>query len=244
MERRQVLQTFALAAATLPLSSLDAFAQGAAPAAAPAAPAGPFSLSPLPYAFDALEPHFDAQTMQIHHGKHHAAYVANLNKAVMGRKEVEGWSLERLLRELPSVPEDIRTVVRNHGGGHANHTLFWTELRRGGTKLPTGELAGAIDSAFGSFDGFRSKFDAAAGSVFGSGWAWLVADAKGAVRITTTPNQDSPLTSGDHPLLGIDVWEHAYYLKYQNRRAEYLAAFHQVLDWDAVSARYREARNG
>jgi superoxide dismutase, Fe-Mn family len=244
MERRQLLQTLVLAAAASPLSSLEAFAQRAAAPAAPTAPAGPFSLPPLPYAFDALEPHFDALTMQIHYGKHHAAYVANLNKAVMGRKEVEGWSLERLLRELPSVPEDIRTAVRNHGGGHANHTLFWVELKRDGAKKPVGELAGAIDSAFGSFDGFRSKFDAAAGSVFGSGWAWLVAGATGAVRVTTTPNQDSPLTSGDHPLLGIDVWEHAYYLKYQNRRAEYVAAFHQVLDWDAVSARYREARKG
>jgi len=248
MDRRQVLQTFALAAAALPLRSASAFAQSAAPAATPAAtppaPTGPFSLPPLGYAFDALEPHFDAQTMQIHHGKHHAAYVANLNKAVAGRKEVEGWSLDRLVRDLAQVPEDIRTAVRNHGGGHANHTLFWTQLKANGAKKPAGELATAIDAAFGSFDGFRAKFDAAAGSVFGSGWAWLVADGKGAVRVTTTPNQDSPITGGDHPLMGLDVWEHAYYLKYQNRRADFIAAFHQVLDWDAVAARYREARKG
>jgi Fe-Mn family superoxide dismutase len=248
MDRRQALTTLALAAAALPLRSAGAFAQGSAPAAAPAAappaPAGPFTLPPLPYAYEALEPHFDAQTMQIHHGKHHAAYVANLNKAVAGRKEVEGWSVEQLVRDLAKVPEDIRTAVRNHGGGHANHTLFWTQLRVSGAKKPSGDLAGAIDSAFGSLDGFWTKFDAAAGGVFGSGWAWLVTDGKGAVRIAATPNQDSPLSTGDVPLLGLDVWEHAYYLKYQNRRAEYVAAFHQVLDWDAVAARYRDARKG
>lgn len=251
MKRRHVLKTIALGAAALPLVSRGAFALGEAPAAAPAAaaaaappPAGPFSLPPLGYAFDALEPHLDAQTMQIHHDKHHAAYVNNLNKAVAGRKEVEGWSLEALVRDLAKVPDDIRTAVRNHGGGHANHTLFWTQLKAGGARRPIGELSGAIDTAFGSFDGFRAKFDAAAAGVFGSGWAWLVADAKGAVRVVTTPNQDSPLTSGDAPLLGLDVWEHAYYLKYQNRRAEYVTAFASVVDWDAVSARYRDARKG
>jgi len=248
MDRRQAIQTLALAAAALPLGSRGAFAFAEAPAAKPVVvappPAGPFTLPALGYAFDALEPHLDAQTMQIHHDKHHAAYVANLNKAVAGRPEVEGWSLERLLRDLAQVPEDIRTAVRNHGGGHANHSLFWTQLRTSGAKKPAGELASAMDSAFGSFEAFRAKFDAAAGSVFGSGWAWLVADAKGAVRIVTTPNQDSPLTSGDAPLLGLDVWEHAYYLKYQNRRADYVTAFASVVDWDTVSARYGDARKG
>jgi Fe-Mn family superoxide dismutase len=248
MDRRQVIQTLALAAAALPLASGGAFAlaepPAAKPAASPPAPAGPFSLPPLPYAPDALEPHLDAQTMTIHHDKHHAAYVANLNKAVAGRREVEGWSLDRLIRELDRVPEDIRGAVRNHGGGHANHSLFWTQLKREGAPRPIGELSGAIDVAFGSFEAFRSRFDAAAGGVFGSGWAWLVADAKGVVKVVTTPNQDSPLTGGDVPLLGLDVWEHAYYLKYQNRRAEYVTAFASVVDWDVVSQRYRDARKG
>ncbi len=250
MDRRHALKTLALGAATLPLLPNGAHALAGPPAAAPAAsppapaPAGPFSLPPLAYAFDALEPAIDAQTMQIHHDKHHAAYVANLNKAVAGRKEVEGWTLDQLLRDLAKVPEDIRTAVRNHGGGHANHSLFWTQLKRDGAKRPAGELAAAIDSAFGSFDAFRAKFDAAAAGVFGSGWAWLVADAKGALRVVATPNQDSPLTNGDAPLLGLDVWEHAYYLKYQNRRAEYVTAFASVVDWDSVSARYRDARKG
>lgn len=248
MDRRQAIHRIALAAAALPLVSRGALALGDAPpavsrAAAPG-PAGPFTLPPLAYAFDALEPHFDAQTMQIHHGRHHAAYVGNLNKAVAGRKEVEGWPLERLVRDLALVPEDIRTAVRNHGGGHANHALFWTSLRRDGARRPSGELAGAIDRAFGSFDAFRTRFDAAAGGVFGSGWAWLVTGPDGAVRVVATPNQDSPLTAGDVPLLGLDVWEHAYYLRYQNRRADYVNAFHAVADWDAVSARYRDARKG
>jgi len=250
MNRRHVLKTLALGAASLPLArgaALAAAVPASAPVPVPAAaapPAGPFQLPPLGYAFDALEPHLDARTMEIHHGKHHAAYVQNLNKAVAGRKEVEGWPLDRLLRELAAVPEDIRAAVRNHGGGHANHSLLWTTLRREAARRPSGRLAPAIDTAFGSFAGFVERFHAAAGGVFGSGWAWLTADAQGALRVETTPNQDSPLTAGRAPLLGIDVWEHAYYLKFQNRRAEYLAAFDAVIDWDVVTARYGDAVKG
>ncbi|MFN8588747.1 MAG: superoxide dismutase [Candidatus Eisenbacteria bacterium] len=240
MNRRDAIKLMAVGATSLAAVAEHAAAQSPpTPAAAPPAPAGPFTLPALGYAFDALEPHVDAQTMQIHHDKHHAAYVNNLNKAVAGRKEVEGWSLEQLVRDLAKVPEDIRGAVRNHGGGHHNHSLFWTSLRKGGPAKPAGELLGALDRGFGGFDAFQAKFDAAAMSVFGSGWAWLVSDTKGTVRIVTTPNQDSPLTAGDVPLLGLDVWEHAYYLKYQNRRADYVAAFRNVVDWDAVSERYR-----
>ena len=252
MDRRQVLKTLALGAASLPLVQASALADTARtmPVVKASVPApvsigmpivpGPFTLPPLGYAFDALEPYLDAQTMQIHHDKHHAAYVTNLNKAVAGRKEVEGLTVERLLRDLPTVPEDIRTAVRNHGGGHANHSLLWTSLRKDGGKAPKGELAEAVNAAFGSFAAFGDKFTAAATRVFGSGWAWLSQDAKGVVRIETTPNQDSPLTAGRVPIVGIDVWEHAYYLKFQNRRAEYIAAFANVIDWDVASARYRD----
>ncbi len=254
MDRRQVLKTLALGAASIPLVQATALADATPTmpvvkmkdpaAAAPTsgtAPAGLFTLPPLGYAFDALEPFLDAQTMQIHHDKHHAAYVTNLNKAVTGRKEVEGWSVERLVHDLAVVPEDIRTAVRNHGGGHANHSLLWTSLKKDGAKAPMGELAKAIDGAFGSFSAFGEKFTAASMSVFGSGWAWLSKDAQGVVRIETTPNQESPLTAGRVPIVGIDVWEHAYYLKFQNRRAEYVTAFANVIDWDAASARYKDA---
>jgi superoxide dismutase, Fe-Mn family len=243
MDRRQLLKSFALGVPALALSSSWALAETPAPApvAAPAATPspGPFVLPPLGYAVDALEPFLDAATMTLHHDKHHAAYVNNLNKAVAQRAEVAGWSIERLLRDLAQVPEDIRGVVRNHGGGHHNHTLLWESLAKSGARVPSGELARAIDASFGSFTACQDKLTAAGMSVFGSGWAWLSAEADGRVRIETTPQQDSPLTSGRTPLLGIDVWEHAYYLKFQNRRAEYLAAFGSVVDWDVVSARYR-----
>ena len=256
MNRRQVLRTLAVGAASIPLvqgRSLAALTPALAPPADPvpaltpavaAAPTGPYTLPPLGYAFDALEPHFDAQTMQIHHDKHHAAYVANLNKAVAGHKEVEGLSVEQLMRDLAKVPMEIRTAVQNHGGGHANHSLLWMSLKKDGGKAPAGELAKAVDAAFGSFSGFGQQFFAAAMSVFGSGWAWLSTDAKGVVRIEKTANQDSPLSAGNTPLVGIDVWEHAYYLKFQNRRMEYVGAFANVVDWDAVSARYRDAMKG
>ncbi|NOT35348.1 MAG: superoxide dismutase [Candidatus Eisenbacteria bacterium] len=246
----------ALGAASLTVLDRTALANGGAPVAATtpsggtaatpalAAPTGPFTLPALGYAFDALEPHLDAQTMQLHHDKHHAAYVANLNKAVAGRKEVVGWSLDQLVRDLAKVPDEIRTAVRNHGGGHANHSLLWTTLKRDGAKAPAGELAGAIDKAFGSLSGFQDKFNAAATGVFGSGWAWLAHSKADGLTVMALPNQDSPMSTGWTPLFGIDVWEHAYYLKFQNRRAEYITAFQSVVDWDAVSARYRDALKG
>jgi Fe-Mn family superoxide dismutase len=196
----------------------------------------PFELPPLPYAHDALEPHIDARTMEIHHGKHHQAYVDNANKALAG-SDLESASVEEVVRNLDRVPEDKRTAVRNNAGGHANHSLFWTIMGPGKGGAPSGDLAAAIDSAFGSFDAFKEQFAAAAMGRFGSGWAWLVKDGSG-LAITSTPNQDSPLTDGKTPVLGLDVWEHAYYLNYQNRRADYVAAFWNVVDWDAVAARY------
>ena len=247
MDRRHALKTLAFGVTALSLPSRAALLAAETPAVAkPAAvapePPGPFTLPPLGYAVDALEPFLDAQTMTIHHDKHHASYVTNLNKAVAGRKEVAGQTLEQMLSNLRKVPDDIRTAVRNHGGGHANHSLLWTSLGKDGGKAPTGELAKAIDDTFGSFSGFHDKFNAAAMSVFGSGWAWLSVDAGGRVRVETTPNQDTPITAWRTPLLGIDVWEHAYYLKFQNRRVEYVTAFANVVDWDVVSARYRDRK--
>ena len=239
MTRRQALKALALSAAVLPASSASAWAQSGAGAAAPAKPpdpaaSGPYVLPPLGYAFDALEPHLDAQTMQIHHDKHHAAYVANLNKAVAAHAELAKRPVEDLLRDLSAVPESIRTAVRNQGGGHANHTLLWTSLRKGGAAKPGGALAEALDRTFGGFATFQEKFSLAAASVFGSGWAWLAAQGK-QIAIETTPNQDSPLSAGRTPLLGIDVWEHAYYLKYQNRRPDYIGAWWNVVNWAEVN---------
>jgi Fe-Mn family superoxide dismutase len=188
-----------------------------------------------------LEPHIDAKTMEIHHDKHHAAYVANLNKAVAGQADWAGKSVEELVRDLSKVPEAIRTAVRNNGGGHANHSLFWQVMKKGGGGMPKGELAKAIDTKFSSFDGFKEQFTKAATAQFGSGWAWLSVDKSGGLVLEGLPNQDSPLTQGKIPILGLDVWEHAYYLKYQNRRPEYIAAFYNVIDWDAVSDRYMVA---
>ncbi len=198
-----------------------------------------FELPSLPYAEDALEPHIDARTMGIHHGKHHASYTANLNAAVEGT-DLEGMSIEAILGDLASVPEGIRTAVRNNGGGFANHNLFWSVMGPGGGGEPSGALADAINSAFGGFADFQSQFSAAAATRFGSGWAWLVADG-GALSVTSTPNQDTPLMSGGTPILGLDVWEHAYYLNYQNRRPDYIAAFFNVINWDAVAERYAAA---
>ena len=198
-----------------------------------------FELPSLPYAEDALEPHIDARTMGIHHGKHHASYTANLNAAV-GGTDLEGKSIEEILGDLSAVPENIRTAVRNNGGGYANHNLFWQIMGPGGGGEPSGALADAINSAFGSFADFQSAFSAAAATRFGSGWAWLVADG-GAVSVTSTPNQDTPLMDGNTPILGIDVWEHAYYLNYQNRRPDYIAAFFNVINWDKVAELYAAA---
>ncbi len=203
------------------------------------------SVPPLPYAYNALEPHIDEQTMQIHHDKHHAAYVNNLNTALEQAPDLQGKSVEELIANLDSVPESIRTAVRNNGGGHANHTMFWEIMGPNAGGQPTGDLADAINQAFGSFDGFKEQFAAAAapGALFGSGWAWLIADPGGSLSIEKTANQDSPIMEGKTPVMGLDVWEHAYYLKYQNRRPEYINAWWDVVNWDEVGRRYDAARN-
>ena len=193
------------------------------------------SLPALPYDVAALEPHIDSQTMQIHHGKHHQAYVTNLNAALDKHPALHGHSLDELLKNLAAVPDDIRMAVRNNGGGHWNHTFFWNLMAPNAGGAPTGALAEAIASSFGSFDAFKEKFAAAGMGRFGSGWAWLV-DNGGSLEIMSTPNQDNPLMDGRKAILGVDVWEHAYYLKYQNRRADYLAAFWNVVNWSAVAA--------
>jgi Fe-Mn family superoxide dismutase len=195
-----------------------------------------YSLPALPYAYDALEPHIDARTMEIHHTKHHQAYINNVNNAIAG-SELEGLTVEQLISNLNKVPESIRTAVRNNGGGHANHSLFWTVLSPGGGGAPSGELAAAINATFGGLDGFKEKFTAAATSRFGSGWAWLSVDG-GKLSIESTPNQDSPLMDGRKPILGLDVWEHAYYLNYQNRRPDYVAAFWNIVNWPEVARRF------
>ena len=237
MTRREALKRSALVTATL-AAALSWPARLKAQAAA--APAGPFKLPPLPYEFDALEPSIDARTMEIHHDKHHQAYVTNLNKAVAGQPDLAQKSVEELIRDLAQVPEKVRTAVRNQGGGHYNHTLFWQMMKKGGGGAPQGTLATAIDKKFGSFMAFKEEFTKAATSQFGSGWAWLTVDGKD-LKVESAPNQDNPLSQGRHPLLGIDVWEHAYYLKYQNRRADYIAAFYNVINWDFVGQRYEKA---
>ncbi len=199
-------------------------------------------LPALPYATNALEPHIDAKTMEIHHGKHHNAYVTNLNKALESAPELAGKSVEDLITDLNAVPEGIRTAVRNNGGGHANHTLFWQIMGPNGGGEPTGDLAAAITATFGGFAAFTEKINAGGVGRFGSGWTWLSVDASGALVAHSTPNQDSPLMEGKTPILGIDVWEHAYYLNYQNRRPDYLKAWWNVVNWDAVAARYAAAK--
>jgi superoxide dismutase, Fe-Mn family len=200
-----------------------------------------FELPPLPYDYNALEPYIDTQTMQVHHDKHHAAYVNNLNAAVKGTPFADR-SVEEVVRNLNEVPENIRTAVRNNGGGHLNHTAFWQTMTPGGSKAPTGALASAIDSKFGSFDALKAAFNDAGTKRFGSGWAWLVLDKSGNLSVVSTANQDNPITDGLTPILGNDVWEHAYYLKYQNRRPEYLSAWWNVVNWDVVGKRYDQAR--
>ena len=262
LTRRQALKTAAFAGVSLATTAVTrrAFAQGdtnaaanpasnltmPAPVPSPAVPSGPFTLPPLPYAYDALEPHIDARTMQIHHDKHHAAYVANLNKAVADYPDLGKVSVEDLLKDLNAIPAPIRTAIRNQGGGHYNHSLFWQMLGGASAGMeengPTGPnevvLAKAMASAFGSFASFKEQFTKAAVTQFGSGWAWLVLDANKQLVIDNTANQDSPISQGAVPLLGIDVWEHSYYLKYQNRRPDYVAAFFHVINWDYVAERY------
>ncbi|AIW83327.1 superoxide dismutase [Mn] 1 [Bacillus mycoides] len=195
----------------------------------------------LPYAYDALEPHFDKETMNIHHTKHHNTYITNLNAALEGHAELADKSVEELVANLNEVPEAIRTAVRNNGGGHANHTFFWTILSPNGGGQPVGELATAIEAKFGSFDAFKAEFAKAGATRFGSGWAWLVVN-NGELEVTSTSNQDSPLTEGKTPVIGLDVWEHAYYLNYQNRRPDYIGAFWNVVDWNVAEKLYQEAK--
>ncbi|MCC6884656.1 MAG: superoxide dismutase [Verrucomicrobiales bacterium] len=205
------------------------------------------TLPALPYALDALEPLIDARTMEIHHGKHHNAYVTNLNKALEGQDALAAKSIDDLVADLSAMPESIRGAVRNNGGGHWNHTFFWSSMGPNAGGAPSGELASAIDAAFGSFDAFKEKFAAAGATRFGSGWAWLCAKSDGTLAVCSTPNQDNPLMAGvaeclGTPLLGLDVWEHAYYLNYQNRRPDYIAAFWNVVNWTAVAERYAAAK--
>ena len=200
----------------------------------------PHTLPALPYAYDALEPHIDARTMEIHYTKHHQTYVDKLNAALEKHPELQEKTVEELVADLDLVPEDIRTAVRNHGGGHLNHSMFWEMMGPGAGGKPARELAAAIDAAFGSFDAFTKAFGDAAAARFGSGWAWLVKDGD-ALSVVSTANQDNPITDGKTPILGLDVWEHAYYLHYQNKRPDYIAAFWQVVNWKEVERRFAEA---
>jgi len=240
LSRRDWMKGVAIGAAALAAGQLigEASAQPPASMAAPTPPpSGPFTLPPLPYPAAALEPHIDVMTMEIHHGKHHAAYVNNLNKALAGQADLSTRSIEEILKGLNSVPESIRTAVRNNGGGHHNHMLFWASMGPGKGGAPTGKMADLLTTHMGGFDKLKEAMNGAAMSRFGSGWAWLVQGADGKLEVLSTANQDSPLTDGKKPILGVDVWEHAYYLKYQNRRADYLAAWWNTVDWGAVSAR-------
>jgi Fe-Mn family superoxide dismutase len=201
-----------------------------------------FELPPLPYPEDALEPHIDARTMSIHHDKHHAGYTNNLNNALAGQPELASKSIVELLGDLDSLPASIQTAVRNNGGGYANHALFWRTMGPGGSGQPSSDLAAAIDEAFGSFDSFKEAFSKAGATRFGSGWAWLYVGGDGNLAVTSTPNQDTPLMNGDTPILGLDVWEHAYYLNYQNRRPDYISSWWNVVNWDAVAENYAKAK--
>jgi superoxide dismutase, Fe-Mn family len=269
LTRRHALRNLAfLAGAASTIGPIrTAWAQGAAGSNPGSSVTGPFKLPALPYAYDALEPHIDAQTMQIHHDKHHAAYVANLNKAVAESPDLANKSIENLLGNLNTLPEKVRTAVRNQGGGHYNHTLFWQMMKKGGGGEPKGEVAQAIDKSFGSFSSFKDKFTEAATKQFGSGWAWLVVGPGKILTVEPTANQDTPLSSsglasqadeafrkryglsptggalgGTLPILGIDVWEHAYYLKYQNRRPDYIAAWFNVINWDFVNEQFAKTK--
>ena len=201
-----------------------------------------YTLPPLAYPYNALEPHIDARTMEIHHTKHHQAYINNVNNAIKGKTDLESKSVEELIADINAIPEDIRNVVRNNAGGHANHTFFWTVIGPNAGGQPQGHVAAAIGQAFGSFDAFKEKFAQAATTRFGSGWAWLSVSKTGQLEISSTPNQDSPWMEGKTPILGIDVWEHAYYLHYQNRRPDYIAAFWNVVNWQEVEKRFNAVK--
>lgn len=257
LTRRQALKTVTLVTAAFAAGPAAVAQPTSAPAGAAAAPSGPYKLPPLPYAFDALEPHIDARTMEIHHDKHHATYVANLNKAVAGYPMLKAKTAEDMLQELGAggvgvglgmsqemagLPVELRTAIRNNGGGHHNHSLFWQMMKKDGGGEPNGELAKAVEKSFGGFSAFKEGFAKAGLGQFGSGWAWLVL-REGKLAIQATPNQDNPLTQGARVLLGLDVWEHAYYLKYQNKRADYIAAWWNVVNWDFVADRYAKFTN-
>jgi Fe-Mn family superoxide dismutase len=231
--RRNLLRQFGLGLAALTARPLNRV-MAAAGESLDHGPEG-FRLPPLPYAYDALEPHLDARTMEIHHGKHHQAYVNSLNAALKGQPDLLGKPIEQLIKNLDTVPENLRTAVRNFGGGHYNHMLYWTCLKPNGGGEPTGQLAKAIKKKFGKFADFKEQFSAAAVKQFGSGWAWLVKNRNGSLSIVPTSNQDNPISQGQIPLLTVDVWEHAYYLKYQNKRTEFVAAWWNVVNWDAVA---------
>jgi Fe-Mn family superoxide dismutase len=201
-----------------------------------------FELPPLPYPEDALEPHIDAKTMSIHHDKHHAGYTNNLNTALAGHPELASKSIVELLGDLDSLPASIKTAIRNNGGGYANHALFWRTMGPAGSGQPSGDLATAINETFGSFDSFKEVFSKAGATRFGSGWAWLYVGGDGNLAVTSTPNQDTPLMNGDTPILGLDVWEHAYYLNYQNRRPDYISSWWNVVNWDTVAENYAKAK--
>ena len=203
-----------------------------------------YELPPLPYDYSALEPYIDTQTMQLHHDKHHQTYVTNVNNALQGHDQLAAMSVDDLLRNIKQVPESIRTAVQNNAGGHSNHSMFWNIMTPNGGGEPTGNLASAIQQAFGSFDAFKTAFNDAGTKRFGSGWAWLVLDSSGKLQVISTANQDSPLMDGLYPVMGNDVWEHAYYLKYQNRRPDYLNAWWNVVNWDEVARRYGQGRGG
>ena len=241
MNRRDAIKTALLAGSVLTTSGLgNLWAQSSAPAAsAPAGPTGPFTLPPLPYAYNALEPHIDTETMHIHHDKHHVTYVKKLNEAVALQPVLASMTIEELLTQPDKVDEPLRKAVRNQGGGHYNHSLFWQMMKPGGGD-PSGDLGKAITAHFGSVADFKKKFAEEALSVFGSGWAWLVINGA-ALEIDSTPNQDSPISANKTPILGLDVWEHAYYLKNQNRRADYIAAWWNVVNWDFAGERFQKA---
>jgi superoxide dismutase, Fe-Mn family len=203
-----------------------------------------YELPPLPYDYSALEPYIDTQTMQLHHDKHHQTYVTNANNALQGHDQLAAMSVDDLLRNINQVPDSIRTVLRNNAGGHSNHSMFWNIMKPNGGGAPTGDLASAIQQTFGSFDAFKTAFNDAGAKRFGSGWVWLVLDTSGKLQIISTANQDSPLMDGLYPVMGNDVWEHAYYLKYQNRRPEYLNAWWNVVNWDTIASRYAQGRSG
>ncbi|AFY42753.1 superoxide dismutase [Nostoc sp. PCC 7107] len=239
LNRRHFLFLLGAGAGTF---ALDSFALAdKSPISQAPSTTGVIELPPLPYAYEALEPHIDAKTMQFHHDKHHAAYVKNLNTALDKHPELKNKSVEELLRKLGKVPADIRTTVRNNGGGHVNHSMFWKIMKPEGGGEPTGEIATAINQTFGNFAAFKKQFNEAGAARFGSGWVWLVRNKNGKLEITTTANQDNPISEGKYPILGNDVWEHAYYLNYQNRRADYLTAWWNVVNWDEINSRFTEA---